>query len=741
MRLLTNLFILLLIPGSALAAEYIGNSSCQTCHSAEFEQWQGSDHQLSMQLAVTDSVLGDFSNVTVSFHDINSRFFTDAGSYYVETPGKNGELERFQVKYTFGHDPLQQYLVELDNGHIQALNTAWDSRPAEQGGQRWFHLQPDEDISPSHPFFWANHFQNWNSRCAECHSTNLQRNYSPDESSYSTTWSEINVSCEGCHGPGSDHLAMAESSSFSGLNSGFEIDIADKNQFVYESDAPIASNSGGSSTGQLDTCAVCHSRRSMTGGYEANQGYHEQFQVNLLNQGSYFADGQIDDEVFVYGSFLQSKMYQAGVTCTDCHNPHTAQLKAPGNSLCSSCHRGSTFQTTEHHRHVPESAGAQCVSCHMPERTYMQVDNRADHSFPIPRPALANKVGAPNACGNCHDDWEESEVVASYVRLFGEEQDSPWGEANYVANSLDVLALPDILSVANDESVAAIRRASLLMKSVNFPARITVESLQKNLNDPDPLVRRGAVEAAAFLPPEARLQILQALLNDEVKTVRLAVANQLADAFSFSPDSQRPTLLRLYEEYEQSLLFNQDSPGGQLALGSFYYRRGNPIAVERAYLRALELEPAFVPALLNLADFRREDGNEEQAELLLQSALTVAPDSGAAQHAMGLLQIRRRELQTALEYLRQATLMEDASPRYAYVYAIALESEGDKQAAIDVLIQSELQWPNQPDILMLLLTFLDQEGRGVELLPFLSSLSRILPSDPRVRSLVIKYTQ
>ena len=199
--------------------------------------------------------------------------------------------------------------------------------------------------------------------------------------------------------------------------------------------------------------------------------------------------------------------------------------------------------------------------------------------------------------------------------------------------------------------------------------------------------------------------------------------------------------MRLYEEYEQSLLFNQDSPGGQLALGSFYYRRGNPIAVERAYLRALELEPAFVPALLNLADFRREDGNEEQAELLLQSALTVAPDSGAAQHAMGLLQIRRRELQTALEYLRQATLMEDASPRYAYVYAIALESEGDKQAAIDVLIQSELQWPNQPDILMLLLTFLDQEGRGVELLPFLSSLSRILPSDPRVRSLVIKYTQ
>ncbi len=730
---------LLCSTGAVFAAEYVGNADCENCHLQEFQQWLGSDHDKSMQLASAASVLADFADITVNFHGIESRLYITDNQYYVDTLDENGEAGSFQVKYTFGYDPLQQYLIELENGHIQVLNLAWDSRPADQGGQRWFHLQPEEDITPEHPFYWTNHVQNWNSRCADCHSTDVQRNYDPATSSYDTRWSEINVSCEGCHGPASDHVEMAQSGSFSGGQAGFEKDIGDKSQFVFSGDSLIAENSGNDSTAQLDTCAICHSRRGVTGGFAANRVYHDQFQLSILKRDLYFADGLINDEVFVYGSFLQSKMHQAGVTCTDCHNPHTSQLKAPGNSLCQSCHQADTFLTTAHHKHEPSSAGAQCVACHMPERIYMQVDSRADHSFSIPRPALANRVDAPNACANCHDDWEATEVVANYVRLFGDEPASAWAEVNYEANRSNILALPDILAIANDSSVPSIRRASLLSQAANFPVRITLESIQQNLQDANPLVRRASVEATAFLPPQGRLQILQPLITDEVKSVRLAVANQLADAFPSAPENARPQLLQLYAEFEQSLLFNQDTPGAQFNLASFYYRRGNPIATERAYQRALAIEPTFLPALLNLADLRRGKGNEAAAEDYLRRALETAPDSGAAHHALGLLDVRTGELAQALESLRRATEMNDATPRHSYVYAVALESDGGKQAAIEVLMESESRWPNQPESLLLLVNYLDQEGRGAELLPYLSSLSRILPGNQAVMALVNKY--
>jgi len=739
-----RLWMILVLSGgfccpSIYAADYAGNSSCAACHENEVQQLMVSDHYRSMQVASPASVLGNFSDITVNFHNIESRFFIRGDEFFVTTVGDDGESQTFPIKYTFGYSPLQQYLVELDNGHVQALNVAWDSRPQNDGGQRWFHLQPDEDITPEHPFFWTNHFQNWNSRCAECHSTDLQRNYDPVSLSYDTQWSEINVACEACHGPGSDHVSMARSGSFSGSLKGFEKDLSDNSQFVFEGDAVIAKNTNGTSVEQLNTCAVCHSRRGIIGGYEAQKDYHEQFQLSPLNQGLYFADGQIDDEVFVFGSFLQSKMYAAGVTCTDCHNPHSTQLKAPGNALCQQCHRSDNYQTTEHHRHSPDSAGSQCVSCHMPQRTYMQVDARRDHSFSIPRPALANRVGAPNACANCHENWDPSQVVANYVGLFGRESTSPWADANHEARNLNILALPNILAIADDTSVAPIRRASLLLQAANYPARITVESIQKNLQDSEPLVRRAAVDATAFLAPDGRLQLLNPLIDDEVKSVRMAVANQLADSFASASENDRPRLLRLFEEYEQSLLLIQDTPGGQMNLAGFFYRRGNPIRVERAYRRALEIEPRFVPVLLNLSDLRREEGNEAEAENLLLRALEVAPDSGAVHHALGLLYVRTSQLPVALDEFKLATELADATPRFYYVYAIALESNAQKDAAIDVLKDSELQWPNQPESLMLLVNFLDQEGRGTELLPYLSSLSRILPGNQLVRALVAKY--
>lgn len=723
------------------AAEYVGSDSCQDCHQGEYSQWLGSDHQLSMQLANTESVLGNFANNIVNFHDIESRFYQDGNKFLVDTIGDDGAPHSYEIKYTFGHYPLQQYLIELDNGHVQALNTAWDSRPETEGGQRWFHLQEDEDITPEHPFFWSNHFQNWNSRCADCHSTNLQKNYDVANHSYATEYSEINVACEACHGPARSHIELLNAGADLGDLSGFENDLAATNNFVFNEGNPIASNSNAANRSQVNSCASCHSRRGIVGGYEANQDYHQQFSLSTLNQGLYFADGQIDDEVFVFASFLQSKMYAAGVSCSNCHNVHSTELKADTASLCQQCHQATSYQTTAHHQHAEQSSGAQCVNCHMPERVYMGVDARRDHSFSIPRPALASRANAPDACSNCHVDWEEDSSSEKYRELFGEEIELPWAEANLHAHQLNTLALRDILAIADDPQMPGIIRSTLLSQSSAFPARITVESIQKNLPDNDPLVRRAAVEASSILPANGRLALLEPLLEDPVKSVRMAVANQLADAFQIATADQQPSLLLLFNEYEESLLLNEDSPGVQLNLASFYYRRGDRIRVERAYQRALEIEPAFVPVLLNLADLRREQGNENEAEVLLKQALLIANDSGAVHHALGLLYVRTGNMSAAVDELALATQQLDASPRFSYILAVALDNVGRRNEAIDTLLNSEQRWPNQVDSLLLLVSLLDQENRGNELLPLLSNLSRILPGNPDVAALVRKYVR
>lgn len=97
-----------------------------------------------------------------------------------------------------------------------------------------------------------------------------------------------------------------------------------------------------------------------------------------------------------------------GVACSDCHDPHSQKLRAPGNAVCAQCHLSVKFDVPEHHRHKPGTKGGECASCHMPTVTYMVVDPRHDHAMRIPRPDLSVKLGTPNACNDCHKDKKPS---------------------------------------------------------------------------------------------------------------------------------------------------------------------------------------------------------------------------------------------------------------------------------------------------------------------------------------------
>ncbi len=193
----------------AAAPTIVGSAACGGCHQSEMAAWRGSQHALAMQAATAQTVLGNFDDASFTHAGLTSRFFRRDGGFFVSTDGPDGKLAEFQIRYTFGVYPLQQYLIAFPDGRLQALGIAWDARPKDRGGQRWFHLYPDRTLHAGDPLHWTGIDQTWNFMCAECHVTELHKNYDAAGNTYATTWAEIGVGCEACHGPGSAHVAWA----------------------------------------------------------------------------------------------------------------------------------------------------------------------------------------------------------------------------------------------------------------------------------------------------------------------------------------------------------------------------------------------------------------------------------------------------------------------------------------------------------------------------------------------------
>jgi predicted CXXCH cytochrome family protein len=720
--------------------KYVGAESCRSCHAAEYQQWSESDHFKAMQLANEGSVLGDFSNTTVNFHNVTSNFYREGKKYLISTINRSGEQQSFEIKYTFGYYPLQQYLVETEKGHFQALNIAWDSRELEQGGQRWFHLQPDEDITPEHPFYWTNHFQNWNSRCADCHSTNLQRNYQAADNSFATTFSEATVACEACHGAGSKHVELASSKDLSAsVDKGFEVASSTKLQWQFNASRDIAEPVGEKNQDDLNMCGACHALRGKLNDSQNKDSFHNQNRLQLINQDSYFFDGQTKEEAFVLGSFLQSKMHHKGVTCSNCHNPHTGKVLVEDNGLCTQCHKAQVYDQIEHHHHSVSSAGAQCINCHMPEKTVMQIDARRDHSFTIPRPDLSLSLGVPNACTQCHqgkgNEWAQTQAVDWGFTS----SDDHWAHLLQRASNNDVLVTRAAAQAILNTGLPPLIRASLLQHLAPLPSRVSADVARQGLLDNSPLVRRGAVAALQNFPAELRWQHLSPYFADPNLAVRVQIAQALVDVYGSLTVEQKALLDSLISEYRKTLLISQDSVSTQLNIANLEVRLGNLDQAERAYRQALKIEPAYVPALLNLAEFYRSSNRPTEEQPLLLKAVSIAPDSGAAQHSLGLFFVRRQDYAYAMQHLKLATMQNDAAPYYSYVYSVALENQGQIDEAISSLKSADERWPNQYEILMTLILYLEKNHNEQQVLPYLSKLSAIAPSAPAVQQLVNKY--
>ncbi len=643
-------------------ATFVGREQCIDCHTAAYESWLGSDHDNAMDIASEETVSGDFNNVEFEHRGVVSRFYRKDEKYFVNTEGPGGEMADFEVTHTFGVEPLQQYMVPFPGGRLQVLSVVWDVERAQ-----WISLNPDTDIAADDWLHWTRNGQNWNGMCAECHSTNLRKNFDPETNTYDTQWSEIDVSCEACHGPGSTHVDWANIDPMGrpdAGNYGLEVQTSDiDNQQL------------------VALCAACHSRRAEIADYDHSQGeLLDSVVPSLLEENLYHPDGQILDEDYVWGSFLQSKMYANGVRCDDCHNVHSLQLHRDGNDLCLQCHLSETFDTATHHFHQHEvdgvpSDGALCVKCHMPEQPYMVIDYRADHSIRVPRPDLTLEIGSPNACSQsgCHDDQTVEWSADAYTRWYGEARKPHFGSVLAAARSGDPDAEAGLHALLENTLNPVIVRATVLSALQVYGGDRVDRAMRQALTDENALMRVTAVDAVSHPTPEGLVDRLGPMLFDSVRAVRIRTAARLAGVGpEYLTPLQREALDKELSAYVEATKHSLDFAASGMNLGNFYANRGDATQAEHYYRMALDVDDLFFPAKMNLAVLTSQQGRNVEAEKLLREVLDDHPEQHDAAYSLALLLVGLNRMEEGANFLARAAEGLPQRARIQYNYGLLL---------------------------------------------------------------------
>ncbi len=765
-------------PFDLTRATYVGSQVCAECHRQQVELYRGSHHDMAMQPATEETVRANFDNIAIEHHGIVSRAYRDGDRFMVRTEGPDGKMHDYEVKYTFGWEPLQQYMVEFpapgrqEDGtlpRIQVLRLSWDTER-----KQWFYLAPPdvaEKLSPDDDLHWTGIAQRWNTMCAECHSTDYRKNFVPafektrregtsgtasagPPGEYHSTFAEINVACEACHGPASVHVELARKW-FPGWNRQRGYGLA---------------NLKLSAEHQIQACAPCHSRRNVIHPeFRAGQDYYDHYTNELLHEPIYYPDGQILDEDYVHGSFIQSKMYHKNIRCTDCHDPHTARLKQPGNAVCTSCHQhpAAKYDSIGHHFHRPGTQGAECVNCHMPATTYMAVDARRDHSLRIPRPDLSTELESPNACTGCHldpenvapekrprlklyQDWmaaarqgdEEVQREIRRVNAWCEAQCDAWYGADrrrdpHFGVALDagqergenaVALLTELLARRGFEG-PAIARATALDLLGQIDREAAGYEGGRAANDDHPLVRTAAARALANGDnPTRSVSYLQDLLTDPVRSVRVEAARNLLELPRelISPN-KAGDLRRALEELLEGLEYNNDRAGAHMAMALIAERQGRIQQAIRHYENAIVVEPGVAGPRTNLA-------------ALLESNLQRQPPS--SQEAGAALQERIKQLRKEeLVLLQRDVQLLPTAAAIRYRYGLALYLDGQPEKAVEHLVAAAELDPDAAAYAQAAAMLFEHLGRWEQALRWGQEAVRRSGQDPAAAALLERIRQ
>lgn len=696
---------------------YVGSVNCKSCHAEAYTAWTSSDHFKAMLPANDSTVLGDFNGTTFTADGVVSTFFKKDGKFYINTEGDDGQNHDYEVLYTFGYFPLQQYLIAFPGGRLQSTRVSWDSRD-----KRWFHQYAGQKVFHKDWLHWTGNSQNWNTMCASCHSTDLRKNYDEQTDSYNTTWKEINVTCESCHGPGSSHIEYINSKKY---RKGERLENAG---LAYGRDTITQL--------QINTCAACHARKSdVAENLIRSHEIMDDLIPQVISNEMYFADGQIKEEDYEYGSFTQSKMFHNNVRCSSCHNPHSGKLRLTGNNLCLSCHKPN-YNTEAHHFHKPETEGAQCINCHMVTRTYMGVDHRRDHSFRIPRPDQSVTYGTPNACNGCHANKTPAWASAKVKEWYGPVRKYHFSDDLIPGSLLDKNSEAHLVKLLGDTTQPEIARATAANYLSGIQTMKGAEALLNAITDRKPLVRYHATRALENYPPELWVQKVHLALTDKVRAVRIAAADLYhrlpAEAL---PAASKESFISADLENRAFLANQTDFAVGNVMMADYKMQAGAYDEAIRYYERGLDKDSLMNYARLNLSAAYNTQGKNQEALRTLEEAALIDPFNDQVFYNLGLLQYEMGAIGPALESFQKAVNMGSGNPGLYYNFGLLLQQQGKLKEAEKVLQKGYVLNPNATNINYALAFFYLQQELPLKATVHARALHAVDPRNPDYQEL------
>ncbi len=641
----------------------IGPQACAQCHPNAVADWHGTHHALANR--PVDPTLDNAAFVpSKSFTDagVTSKFSKQAGEFIIEVFEADGSKSRHALTGVIAVDPLRQYLAPFPDGQWQTTSAAYD--PAKH---EWFEVFSGDGRLPGEWGHWTGQGMNWNANCAACHMTEFKKNYDWQTGKYASTWLQQGIACAQCHSGLEEHVAKAAQPGY------------------------IAPASLKMSKEQImDNCASCHSRRGQITAdrFTPGERFHDHFDLSLPDQpGLYHPDGQVLDEDFVYGSFMMSRMGHAGVTCLDCHNPHTTKTILPveNNMLCLRCHESGLenapiIQPEAHSHHPAGSTGNRCVECHMPETNYMMRDPRRDHGFLSPDPLMTQELGIPNACNRCHTDESTEWAVEWAEKWYGEKlaelPQRARARALAAAYEGQPAAHQALLELAASEDVTAWQAtyAGLLGGWANEPAVLAY--LQSLMDSDSALVRGRVARSLAWSPQDAYL-----LRGDKSRNVRLAATFGLIGRTQLSEEN--------VSEWIEAQQFNSDRPQNAFILAErLFSLGGNPADIRTLVDRAVALDRRSADVNVQAAVFYSRLEDSGQAEKSLFDALAIDAQNVQALYYLALFRAEQQNYPEAITLLKDVVALDPGYERAWYNLALAYTKQGQWLEARDAMLHA-----------------------------------------------------
>ena len=728
-------------PAESKTNVFVGSKTCRDCHADFYKVWSTSQHGLAMQPYTPKFASARLTpqQGAISIGKRGYRAEIGPGAGYLREKGPDGE-HKFPIVHVMGGKNVYYLLTPMARGRLQVLPLAYDVHKKNwydmaASGVRHFPDRRDEALD------WTDRMFAFNTTCFNCHVTELATNYDLATDTYHTTWAEPGISCESCHGPGTEHIRVM-------------VEAGDMHKVK---DIKLMRTKDFTARQTNDMCTTCHAKLvPLSLSFRPGDRFFDHFDLITLDHADFYPDGRDLGENYTYTSWLMSPCAKSGkLDCNHCHTP-SGRMRFEGeksNQTCMPCHEKQVKQPEEHGHHKAGTKGNECIACHMPMTRFAAM-GRSDHSMRPPTPATTLAFKSPNACNLCHADrdaawadgwvrkWYKNDYQAEVLRqaeLLDQARKQQWKRLPAMLAELQKTVGDEVYKASLSEKTVGdeVYKASLvrLLHGCDDDSKWPV--LLGRLRDPSPLVRSCAASAlAGHLTPQV-VDALLAAAADSSRLVRIRTAMSLAALRpqSLTNERDRANLEKANRDFITAMQARPDDWASHANLGNFYMESRDFPAAAACFETATKLEPRQIGPMVNASLAYSNMAQNDKAEQSLRRALKMEPNSAAAHFNMGLLLGEQGRLPEAEQALRAAlkadpqmagaafnlgvilgeTHLDEAiawcqkahelrptDPKYAHTLAFYKRKKGDVDGAVELLRKAIQDDPSYLDAYLLL---------------------------------------